>query len=153
MSSLTRPHSKRFWPSFPCRLDRRRPSDERFLLKLILEILFHQIWIKAKTWRVYSWYDITTNLDKSSDLNNIFMKRYLTKFGQKIRPEEKRGKMWLHSMTIVFTPTQNFEKQSDNTKNATKIRLHSDLSNDSHQTGVVKPVYEIPTFPLTAIIV
>ena len=31
-----------------------------------------------------------------------------------------------------------------------KHRLHIDFGgNDSHRTGVVKPVYGIPTFPLT----
>ena len=63
-------------------------------------------------------------------------------------------------MTKALAPTDNSKKQSDNKKrrqnfdNTTisdRPRMVS-VSNDSHQTGVVKPVYEIPTFPLTAII-
>ena len=40
--------------------------------------------------------------------------------------------------------TQNF----DNTTIADRLRTVS-WSNDSHPTGVVKPLYSIPTFPLT----
>ena len=59
------------------------------------------------------------------------------------------------------TPTEKSKKQRDNTKknNATKFFDYTTIadllrtvswSNDSHPTGVVKPVYGIPTFPLTA---
>ena len=61
-------------------------------------------------------------------------------------------------MTKAPIPTK-FKKTKVNTQNATKnfdyttsvgrLRMVS-WSNDSHPTGVVKPVYEIPTFPLTA---
>ena len=62
-------------------------------------------------------------------------------------------------MTKPPTPTEKFKKQRDNTKNAIKnfdyttnaVRLRTvSWGNDSHPTGVVKPVYGIPTFPLTA---
>ena len=43
------------------------------------------------------------------------------------------------------TATKNF----DYTTIADRLGTVS-LSNDSHPTGVVKPVYGIPTFPLTA---
>ena len=51
------------------------------------------------------------------------------------------------------------KKQRENTKTPPKTsitqRLRTDLGrsvggNDSHPTGVAKPVYGIPTFPLTA---
>ena len=60
-------------------------------------------------------------------------------------------------MTKAPTPTEKSKKQLDNTKTPPKIRLHNDCGlravnsgNDSHPTSVVKPVYGIPTFPLTA---
>ena len=62
-------------------------------------------------------------------------------------------------MTKAPTMTEKFQKQRDNTKTPPKTsitqRLRTDLrtvsfGNDSHPTGVVKPVYGIPTFPLTA---
>ena len=61
-------------------------------------------------------------------------------------------------MTKAPTPTEKSKKQRDNIKNATKNfgyttiadRLRTvSLSNSSHSTGVVKPVYERSTFPLT----
>ena len=51
------------------------------------------------------------------------------------------------------------KKQRDNIKNATKNFDYTTIAdrlrtvswgNDSHPAGVVKPVYGIPTFPLTA---
>ena len=62
-------------------------------------------------------------------------------------------------MTKAPTPTEKSNKQRDNTKTPPKTsitqRLRTDLGrsvggNNSHPTGVVKPVYGIPTFPLTA---
>ena len=35
-------------------------------------------------------------------------------------------------------------------KRPQKFRLHNGWINDIHRTGVVKPVYEVPTFPLTS---
>ena len=61
-------------------------------------------------------------------------------------------------MTKASTPTEKSKKQRDNTKNATKnfdyITIADQLRTvswgyDIHQTGVVKPFYGIPTFPLT----
>ena len=62
-------------------------------------------------------------------------------------------------MTKAPTPTEKSKKQRDNTKHASKnfdyttiadqLRTVS-LGDESHPTGVVKPVYGIPTFPLTA---
>ena len=62
-------------------------------------------------------------------------------------------------MTKAPTPTEKSKKQRDNIKNATKNvdytmiadRLRTvSWSNSSHPTGMVKPVYERSTFPLTA---
>ena len=56
-------------------------------------------------------------------------------------------------------PQNNAKKQRDNIKNATKNFHYTSISdwlrtvsssNSSHQTGVVKPVYERSNFPLTA---
>ena len=57
------------------------------------------------------------------------------------------------------TPTEKFKKQRDNTKNATKNFDYTTIAdrlrtaswgNDSHPTGVAKPLNGIPTLPLTA---
>ena len=62
-------------------------------------------------------------------------------------------------MTKAPSPTEKSNKQRDNTKTPPKTsitqRSQTDVGrsvggNDSHPTGVVKPVYGIPTFPLTA---
>ena len=62
-------------------------------------------------------------------------------------------------MTKAPTLTEQSKKQRENTKTPQKTsitqRLRTDLGrsvggNDSHPTDVVKPVYWIPTFPLTA---
>ena len=61
-------------------------------------------------------------------------------------------------MTKAPTPTEKSKKQRDNRKRHEKFddttiadRLGTvSWGNDSHPTGVVKPVYGIPTFPLTA---
>ena len=61
-------------------------------------------------------------------------------------------------MTKAPTPTEKSKKQRDNTKTATQNFVYTTIkdrlrtvswSNNSHPTGVVKPVYERPTFPLT----
>ena len=61
-------------------------------------------------------------------------------------------------MTKAPTPTEKLKKATWQHKNATKnfdYRTIADRpktvswGNDSHPTGVVKPVYDIPTFPLT----
>ena len=60
-------------------------------------------------------------------------------------------------MTKAPTPTEKSKKQRE--KNSTKTFDYTTIAerlrtvswgDDSHTTGVVKPVYEIPTFPLTA---
>ena len=62
-------------------------------------------------------------------------------------------------MTNDPTLTEKSKKQRDNIKNATKNFDYTTIanrlrtvrwSNSSHPTGVVKPVYESSTFPLTA---
>ena len=72
--------------------------------------------------------------------------------------KEKKKEIWLRPMTKTPTPTEN-SKTNGQHKNATKNfdfititdRLGTvSLSNNSHQTGVVKPVYGYPTFSLTA---
>ena len=77
----------------------------------------------------------------------------------KIHKQEKTEEIWLSPMTKAPTPTEKSKKQRDNTKNATKNFDYTTIAdrlrtvswgNDSHPTGVVKPLYGIPTFPLTA---
>ena len=72
---------------------------------------------------------------------------------------EKGEEIWLSPMTKAPTPKEKSKKQRDNTKNATKNVDYTTIadrlrtvswSNSSHPTGVVKPVYERSTFPLTA---
>ena len=62
-------------------------------------------------------------------------------------------------MTKAPTPTEYSKKQRDNIKNATKNFDYTTIadrlrkvswSNSGLTTGVVKPVYERSTFPLTA---
>ena len=60
-------------------------------------------------------------------------------------------------MTTALKPTVKSKKQSDNTETPKKfpVSIADQLmtvswSNDSHQTGLAKLVYRIPTFPLTA---
>ena len=62
-------------------------------------------------------------------------------------------------MTNAHTSTEKSKKYRDNIKNATKNFDYTTIadrlmtvswSNSSHPTGVVKPVYERSTFPLTA---
>ena len=62
-------------------------------------------------------------------------------------------------MTKAPTSTEKSKKQGNNIKNATKNFDYTTIadrlrtvswSNSSHPTGVVKPVYERSTFPLTA---
>ena len=76
-----------------------------------------------------------------------------------ISEEKRKEEIWLSPMTEALTPTEKSKKQCDNTKNATKNFDYTTIAdrlrtvswgNDSHPAGVVKPVYGIPTFPLTA---
>ena len=57
------------------------------------------------------------------------------------------------------TPTEQSKKQCDNTKKTPKNFDYTTImgrlmtisrSNDTHQTGVVLPVYRIPIFPIIA---
>ena len=66
--------------------------------------------------------------------------------------------IWLSPMTKTPIPTENSKTKGQH-KNATKNFEYTTIadrlrtvswSNDSHPTGVVKPVYVYPTFPLTA---
>ena len=70
--------------------------------------------------------------------------------------QEKKEDIWLSPMTKTHTPTEKSKKERDNTKNpatknfdyttiADRLRTVS-WSKNSHPTGVVKPVYERPTF-------
>ena len=65
-------------------------------------------------------------------------------------------------MTNNPASTEKSKQQRDNTKNATKHFDYTTIadrlrtvswSNNNHPTGVVKPVYERSTFPVTAIAV
>ena len=69
---------------------------------------------------------------------------------------EKMEEIWLSPMTKAPTPTekatwqhQKRHQNFDYTTIADRLRAVS-WSNNSHPTGVVKPVYERSTFPLTA---
>ena len=62
-------------------------------------------------------------------------------------------------MTEALTPTEKSKQQRVNTTNATKKVDYTTIAdrlrtvswgNESHPADVVKPVYRIPTFPLTA---
>ena len=73
--------------------------------------------------------------------------------------QEKKEKIWISPMRNAPTLTEKSKQQRDNIKNATKNfnyttiadRLSSvSWSNRSYPTGVVKPVHERSTFPLTA---
>ena len=72
---------------------------------------------------------------------------------------EKKEEIWLSPMTKAPTPKEKSKKQRDNIKHATKNFDYTTIadrhktvswSNSSHSTGMVKPVYERSTFPLTA---
>ena len=69
--------------------------------------------------------------------------------------------MWLSPMTKAPSPTENPKKQRNNTETPPKTsitqRLRTDLhiravswGNESHPTGVIKPVYGVLTLPQTA---
>ena len=70
--------------------------------------------------------------------------------------QDKKEETWPSPITKAPTPTEKSKRQRDNTKTLPTImedraRLRKvSLGNDTHQTGVVKPVYWIPTFVLTA---
>ena len=62
--------------------------------------------------------------------------------------QKKKKEIWLSPMTKAPTPTE----KSKSTKNFDYTTIADRLwtvnwGNDSHPTGVVKPVYGIPTFP------
>ena len=73
--------------------------------------------------------------------------------------EEKKEEIWLSPMTNAFTLTEKSKKQRDNVKKrhqnfdyttiADRPRTVS-WNNRSYPTGVLIPVYERSTFPLTA---
>ena len=80
-----------------------------------------------------------------------------------IRSGSKRRKesvLWRSDSVLCqkpLHPQEKSEKQRDNTKTPPKTsttiadRLRTvSWGNDSHSTGVVKPIYERSTFPLTA---
>ena len=92
---------------------------------------------------------------------SYFGKFYTHEIKHGIYPEciREKEEIWLSPMTEALTPTEKSKKQRDNTKNATKNFDYKTIAdrlrtvswgNDSHPAGVVKPVYGIPTFPLTA---
>ena len=77
----------------------------------------------------------------------------------KNRIEEKREEIGLRSMTKAPTTTEKIQLTRWKHENATTTFDYTTISdrlrtvswsNDSHPTGVVKPVYWIPTFLLTA---
>ena len=76
--------------------------------------------------------------------------------------KEKKEEIWLSPMTKAPTTTEKSKKQRDNTKTPPKNFNYTTIANrlrtvssgnDSHPAGVVKPVYEIQTLPLTLTVV
>ena len=72
--------------------------------------------------------------------------------------QEQKEDIWLSPMTKAPTPTEKSKKQHDNTARPPKNFDYTTIadrlgtvswSNDSHPTGMVKPINGIPTFPLT----
>ena len=72
--------------------------------------------------------------------------------------QEKKEEIWLSSMTKATTPTEK-SKSNVITQKRDKNFVYTTIAgrlmtiswrNDSHPTGVIKPVYGIPTFILTA---
>ena len=72
--------------------------------------------------------------------------------------KKEKGKDPTQSYDKIRNTNRKFQKAIRQHKNATKDFDYSTIadqlrtvswSNDSHPTGVVKPVYGIPTFPLT----
>ena len=59
--------------------------------------------------------------------------------------EEKKEKIWLSPMTISPALTEKPKKHHDNNKNGRSVGVTA-----VNPTGVVKPVCERSTFPLTA---
>ena len=89
----------------------------------------------------------------------IYVHMHWPWFHQLWQFSREKEEIWLSPMTEALTPTEKSKKQRDNTKNATKNFDYTTIAdrlrtvswgNDSHSAGVVKPVYGIPTFPLTA---
>ena len=72
--------------------------------------------------------------------------------------KEKKKEIWPSPMTKPPIPTENSKTKGQHTQRPPKTsitqRLRTDLGRSvgvtSNPTGVVKPVYGIPTFPLTA---
>ena len=72
--------------------------------------------------------------------------------------QEKKKDIWPSPMTKPPIPTENSKTKGQHTQTPPKTsitqRLRTDLGRSvrvtSNPTGVVKPVYGIPTFPLTA---
>ena len=72
--------------------------------------------------------------------------------------KEKKKEIWPSPMTKPPIPTENSKTKGQHTQTPPKTsitqRLRTDLGRSvgvtSNPTGVVKPVYGIPTFPLTA---
>ena len=72
--------------------------------------------------------------------------------------QEKKKEIWPSPMTKAPIPTENSKTEGQHTQTPPKTsitqRLQTDLGRSvgvtSNPTGVVKPVYGIPTFPLTA---
>ena len=67
----------------------------------------------------------------------------------------KKEEIWLSRITKAPTLTDKSKTQRDVTKTQPKTSITQRLKtgsrgNDSHQTGVIKPVYGIPTFQQTS---
>ena len=82
----------------------------------------------------------------------------LRQYIEVILSKEKKKEIWPSPMTKTPIPTENSKTKGQHTQTPPKTSITQQLRTDlgrsvgvtSNPTGVVKPVYGIPTFPLTA---
>ena len=134
-----------------------------FYMQINLIWRWKEIWTKMYRFKFFfSHTDILLSYQKrQSDITrqDIFKSNWyiswLTRLNQ--WEKEKREEIWHSPITKAPTPTEKSKKATRQHKNATKNfdyttiadRLRTvSFGNDKHPTGVVKPVYGIPTFPV-----
>ena len=114
---------------------------------------------KSPLWTWNCKYRDRLKIIRTSSSECLMTCRTMTYTWPAFRWSREKEEIWLSPMTEALTPTEKSKKQRDNTKNATKNFDYTTIAdrlrtvswgNNSHPAGVVKPVYGIPTFPLTA---
>ena len=113
------------------------------------------VWILAEIWHfLVSLLKVLRTHVNYTIIPRRQLKQYMFSTGPNLKEaqllQEKKEEISLSPMTKSSTPTDKYKKQSANTKRHQNVRLYHRWSNNSHPTGVVKPVYGIPNFPLTA---